>query len=133
MVRAGSDVTLIACGMMVAVALEAAALLEAQGVEARVLDMHTVKPLDRESIATAARETGAIVTAEEHLIHGGLGSGVAQVVTTTYPVPMRCIGFDDTYAESGSVVELMDKYGLGAKDIVAAAQEAIAAKKGGEQ
>jgi transketolase len=132
-VRGGSDVTLIACGMMVAVALDAAALLEAQGVEARVLDMHTVKPLDREAIAAAARETGAIVTAEEHLIHGGLGSGVAQVVTTTHPVPMRCIGFDDTYAESGSVVELMDKYGLSAKDIVAAAQEAIAAKKGGEQ
>jgi transketolase len=130
-VRCGRDVTIIVCGMMVAVALDAAAMLAEEGIEARVLDMHTVKPLDKEAIAAAARETGAIVTAEEHLIQGGLGSSVAYVVTTTDPVPMRCIGFDNTYAESGTVEELMEKYGLTARDVATAAREAIGAKTRG--
>jgi transketolase len=132
-VRDGSDVTIIACGMMVAVSLDAAAMLAEEGIEARVLDMHTVKPLDKAAIASAARETGAIVTAEEHLIRGGLGSSVANVVTTTRPVPMRCVGFDNTYAESGTVEELMEKFGLTAQDVAGAAREAIAAKPGGDE
>jgi len=128
-VREGSDVTVIACGLMVPVALDAAVLLARDGIEARVLDMHTLRPLDAEAIASAARETGAIVTAEEHLVRGGLGSVVAQVVTTTYPVPIRYIGLDDTYSVSGSPDELMGKYGLTAHHIAAAAHEAIAAKR----
>jgi transketolase len=128
-VREGQDVTLIACGMMVSVSLDAAAMLAEEGIEARVLDMHTVKPLDKTTIAAAARETGAIVTAEEHLIRGGLGSNVARVVTETHPVPVRCVGFDDTYAESGTVEELMEKYRLTAEDVAGAAREAIAAKR----
>jgi transketolase len=121
--RQGRDLTIIACGMMVSVALDASALLADEGVEVRVLDMHTVKPLDEDAIVQAARETGAIVTAEEHLIRGGLGSGVAQVVATTWPVPMRFVGLDNTYTESGSVEELMNKYRLTAKDIATAAIE----------
>jgi len=132
-VRQGDDMSIIACGMMVSVALDAAAILAADGVEARVLDMHTVKPLDRAAIAAAARETGAIVTAEEHLIRGGLGSNVARVVTETCPVPIRCVGFDDTYAESGTVEEIMEKYGLTADDVAASAREAMDAKRGGNR
>jgi transketolase len=128
-VHGGGDVTVIACGLMVPVALDAAVLLARDGIEARVLDMHSLRPLDAEAIASAARETGAIVTAEEHLVRGGLGSLVAQVVTTTCPVPMRYIGLDDTYSVSGSLDELMEKYGLTARHIATAAREAMAAKR----
>jgi transketolase len=127
-VRAGSGVTIIACGMMVAVALDAAMLLAQDGIQARVLDMHTLRPLDRAAIEAAARETGAIVTAEEHLIRGGLGSAVAQVVAETHPVPMRFVGINDTYCVSGSVEELMEKYGLTAAHVAAAARAAVTAK-----
>jgi transketolase len=128
-VREGGDVTLVACGLMVAVALDAAVLLQREGVEARVLDMHTLRPLDVEAIAVAARETGAIVTAEEHLVRGGLGAVVAQAVARTCPVPVRYIGLDDEYSVSGSLDELMEKYGLTARHIAAAAYEAMAAKR----
>lgn len=128
-IREGSDVSLVACGLMVPVALDAAVLLAREGIQARVLDMHSLRPLDDEAIVTAARETGAIVTAEEHLVRGGLGSLVAQVVTTTWPVPMRYIGLNDTYSVSGSPDELMQKYGMTARHIAAAAREAIAAKR----
>ena len=128
--REGRDVTLIACGLMVPVALDAAVFLAAEGIQARVLDMHTLRPLDGAAIAAAARETGAIVTAEEHLVRGGLGAAVAQAVATTCPVPLRFVGLQDTYTGSGSLEELMAKYGLTARHIAAAAREAIAAKKG---
>jgi transketolase len=127
--RDGSDVTLIGCGLMVAAALEAAEILAAQGVQARVLDMHTIKPIDQEAITRAATETGAIVTAEEHLLEGGLGAAVARVVVTNQLVPMEFVGLQDTYAESGTPQELLDKYGLTSEAIGIAALRAIQRKK----
>jgi transketolase len=126
--RDGGDVTLIACGLMVAAALEAAQTLSEEGIEARVLDMHTVKPLDAEAIEQAARETDAIVTAEEHLLQGGLGAGVARVVAERYPVPMAFVGIRDRYAESGTAQELLEKYGLMPDDIAQAARRALEGK-----
>jgi transketolase len=125
----GRDVTLIACGIMVPVALDAAAILAQEGFEARVLDIHTLHPLDLEAIEAAARETGAIVTAEEHLLQGGMGANVARIVATTHPVPMRTIGIRDRYAGSAAPFELMEELGLTPEDVAAAAREAIAAKK----
>ena len=127
-VREGGDLTLIGCGLMVAAALDAAAMLAEEGIEARVLDMHTLRPMDVEAIAAAARETGAIVTAEEHLLHGGMGSNVARIVAQTHPVPMRFVGLADTYTDSGEPDALLEKYGLTARDILKAAREAVAAK-----
>ena len=121
--RDGRDLTIIANGIMVAAALEAADQLAKQGVQARVLDMHTVKPCDDVAVLAAARETGRIVVAEEHLLHGGLGSVVAMSAARQHPVPMRFIGLNDTFAESGAPEELLAKYGLTAADIVRAAQE----------
>jgi transketolase len=128
-VRQGRDVTIIACGLMVAAALDAAVMLVDEGIEARVLDMHTIRPLDGEAIAAAARETGAIVTAEEHLLHGGMGSNVARLVAAQHPVPMRFVGLADTYTDSGEPEALLEKYGLTAQDIVTAAREVVAAKE----
>jgi transketolase len=122
-VRDGKDLTIIANGIMVAAALEAADQLAKQGVQARVLDMHTVKPCDDAAVLAAARETGRIVVAEEHLLHGGLASVVAMSAARQHPVPMRFIGLNDTFAESGAPEELLAKYGLTAKDIFRAAQE----------
>jgi transketolase len=127
-VREGSDLTIIGCGLMVAAALDAAAILAEEGIEARVLDMHTIRPMDEKAIATAARETGAIVTAEEHLLHGGMGSNVARIVAATHPVPMRFVGLADAYTDSGEPEALLEKYGLTTQDIVAAAREAVGAK-----
>jgi transketolase len=127
-VRQGTDVTIIGCGIMVAAGLDAAAMLAEDGIEARVLDMHTLRPMDAVAIAAAARETGAIVTAEEHLLHGGMGSNIARIVATSHPVPMRFVGLDDTYTDSGDPHDLLVKYGLTAQDIVTAAREAVAAK-----
>jgi transketolase len=121
--RDGSDLTIIANGLMVAPALEAADSLAAIGKQARVLDMHTVKPLDDAAVAQAARETGRIVVAEEHLLHGGLGSAVAMAAARLHPVPMRFVGINDTFAESGSPEALLEKYGLTAANIAAAAHE----------
>ncbi len=126
--RGGSDLTIIACGLMVAPALEAAEELAKQGTQARVLDMHTIKPLDDVAVAAAARETGRIVVAEEHLLHGGLGSAVAMSAARQHPVPMRFVGINDTFAESGKPEELLVKYGLTAADIVKAARD-LPAKK----
>lgn len=126
--RDGSDVTLIGCGLMVAAALEAAATLADQGIAARVLDMHTIKPLDAAAIERAAAETGAIVTAEEHLLQGGLGAGVARIVAERHPVPMGFVGLDDTYARSGTPQELLETYGLTPAAIVDAATQAVARK-----
>jgi transketolase len=124
----GSDVTLLATGLLVAESIRAAEALEAEGVSARVIDVHTIKPLDRETIARAARETGAIVAAEEHLVDGGLGVRVAQVVAETHPVPMEFVGIQNTYAESATPAELLDKYGLLARDVAAAARRVLRRK-----
>jgi transketolase len=124
----GADVTLIATGLLVAESIRAAETLEAEGISARVLDFHTVKPLDREAIARAARETGAIVVAEEHLVDGGLGVRVAQVVAEMHPAAMDFVGIRNTYAESGTPDELLDKYGLRARDVAAAARSALSRK-----
>lgn len=126
---AEQDVTLIACGLMVAAALEAAHQLAQDNIRARVLDMHTIKPIDQEAIISAARETGAIVTAEEHLLDGGLGSAVARVVAEQHPVPMAMIGIHNQFTESGKPQELLEKYGLMPADIVRAAKQAIHRKR----
>jgi transketolase len=125
----GSDVAIIANGLLVAQAILAAEALESEGISARVIDMHTVKPIDREAIGRAAAETGAIVVAEEHLVDAGLGVRVAQVVAETAPCPMEFVGIHDTYAESGQPDELLDKYGLVARDVAAAVRKVVARKR----
>jgi transketolase len=127
-IAAGSDVTIIATGIMVGMALEAAQTLQNEGIKARVLNVHTIKPIDREAIIAAAQETGAIVTAEEHNIIGGLGSAVAEVLVETRPVPMIRVGVRDTFGESGTPDTLLEKYGLTAKNIEAAVKSVIARK-----
>lgn len=127
-VRQGGDLTIIGCGIMVAMALDAAAILAKEGIEARVLDMHTLRPLDVEAISAAARETGAIVCAEEHLLQGGMGSNIARVVAAHRPVPMRFVGLADTYVESAEPDDLLKKYHLTEQDIATAARAAVAAK-----
>ena len=124
-VREGTDATIVANGLMVGAAVVAHEKLRRDGISVRVLDMATVKPLDEDAIRRAAEETGAIVTAEEHLIHGGLGARVAQVVCRTHPVPMEFVGLNDTYAESGDPGALLRKYGLTADDIVTAVRRAL--------
>ncbi len=124
----GTDVTLIANGLLVFEALRAAEALAQEGIRARVLDMHTVKPLDCEAVASAAAETGAIVVAEEHLVDAGLGVRIAQAVALSTPCPMEFVGLTG-YAESGSPDALLDKYGMRAASIVAAARKAVARKR----
>ena len=119
-VREGKDITVIATGIMVNEALIAAEELAAEGIDVRVIDMHTIKPLDEEIIVKAAQETGAIVTAEEHSVIGGLGSAVAEVVVKKCPVKMAMVGQQDTFGESGKPDELKAKYGMTAADIVKA-------------
>lgn len=125
MLKDGSDVSIIANGLMVQYALEAAKLLEEEGVNARVIDIHTIKPIDREIIINAAKETGCIVTAEEHNVMGGFGSAVAEVVCSEYPVPLKMVGVMDKFGKSGKPDELFELYGLTAKNIAAKAIEAI--------
>jgi transketolase len=127
--RQGKDATIIAIGLMVKVALEAAENLEREGIDCRVLNMPTLKPIDEAAIIQAATETGAIVTAEEHLEHGGLGSAVAQVVARHQPVPMEFVAIKDTYAKSGKPAELFERYGLTAKDIERSVRSAIERKR----
>jgi transketolase len=115
--RDGKDLTIIANGLMVAAALEAAERLASKGVQARVLDMHTVKPLDDAAVLAAARETGHLVVAEEHLLHGGLGSAVAMSAARQHPVPIRFVAIKGTFAESGPEQGLLKKYGLTAADV----------------
>jgi transketolase len=124
----GRDVAIVACGFEVSYALSAQATLAGDGIDARVIDMHTLKPLDDETLATAARECGAIVTAEEHLLDGGLGSRVAASIAHSHPVPIEFVGINNTYAESGTPDQLMEKYGLTAPFIVEAAKRAVARK-----
>ena len=126
--REGSDVTLIGCGMMVAKALEAADALAEEGVSAAVIDMSTIKPIDRELIVEWAKKTGAIVTAEEHNVIGGLGSAVAEVLVEEALVPMERVGIEDVFGESGTGGELVEKYRLTAEHIVEKARRAMARK-----
>ena len=125
----GSDVTLVATGIMVAMALEARDLLAAEGISARVINIHTIKPIDKEILEKAAAETGAIVTAEEHNVIGGLGSAVAEAVGESCPVPVLRVGMQDTYGHSGTVPALLEAYGLTPSAIVEKAKAAIALKK----
>ena len=125
----GKDVTFVATGIMVDMAMTAARELAAEGISARVINIHTIKPIDREIIEKAARETGAIVTAEEHNIIGGLGSAVAEVLCETCPVPMLRVGMNDTYGHSGTVPALLEEYGINAGVIVAQAKKAVSLKK----
>ncbi len=127
--REGADVTLVASGFMVGAALEAAETLAGEGISARVINIHTIKPIDREIILRAARETGAIVTAEEHNIIGALGSAVAEVVAEECPVPVLRVGVMDEFGHSGKVPPLLEMYGLTAENIVANAKRAMALKK----
>jgi len=127
--RQGGDATIIAIGLMVKAALEAARNLEREGIYCRVLNMSTLKPIDEAAIIRAAAETGAIVTAEEHLEHGGLGSLVAQVVAQNQPVPMEFVAIKDTYAKSGKPSELLERYGLTEKDIERGVKSALARKR----
>ncbi|MBQ4150601.1 MAG: transketolase family protein [Clostridia bacterium] len=124
----GKDVSIIATGLMVSMAMEAAEMLAKDGISARVINIHTIKPIDADAIVKAAKETGAIVTAEEHSIIGGLGSAVAEVVCERCPVPMLRVGVEDKFGKSGQVPELLEEYGLTANNIAAKAKEAIKLK-----
>jgi transketolase len=126
--RDGDDVTILANGMMIAAALEAAEELAERGLSARVLDVHTVKPIDVEALARAAEETGALVVAEEHLAAGGLGAQVAAALAATAPAPIEFVNLGDRYAESGKPDELFEKYGLTARHIARAAERAVGRK-----
>jgi transketolase len=127
--RDGSDLTIVANGLMLAPALDAAEILAGEGIQARVLDMHTVKPIDRAALLAAAKETGALVVAEEHLAHGGLGSVVAMTLGELHPVPIRYVNLGDQFGESGAPDALIEKYGLTADDVAKAARTAVATKK----
>ena len=127
--RGGSDVTVIACGIMVQMALETAEALQAEGLSVRVIDMHTIKPLDEELVLQAARETGAIVTAEEHNVKGGLGAAVCEAVMQKEPVPVVLHGVRDCFGRSGLPEELLEEYGLTSQALAASVRKAAARKK----
>lgn len=127
--REGTDITLIGTGIMVAACLEAREILKTKGISAGVINVHTIKPIDDETILEQARLTGGVVTAEEHSVIGGLGSAVAEVLGESYPVPMERVGMKDTFGESGKPLELLNKYGLNAESVARAAERVIARKK----
>jgi transketolase len=124
----GTDVTIIACGHMVWRSIEAARELEAKGISAEVINMHTIKPLDEKAILDSVGKTKCVVTAEEHMLNGGLGEAVSQVLARNLPCPQEYVGVNDTFGESGTPDELMTKYGLDPKDILEAAEKAIRRK-----
>lgn len=126
--REGRDATIVACGITVAFALEAANLLLEKGLDVEVINMASIKPLDRELIVASAGKTGAVVTAEEHSIIGGLGSAVAEVLVENVPVPMERVGVRDTFGESGHPEELLEKYGISSRHIAAAVEKAVGRK-----
>ena len=127
--REGSDVTLVACGQMVQTSMEAAVLLEKDGISAEVVNMSTIKPLDTETLLKSVKKTGAVVSVEEHSIIGGLGSAVAECLVENYPVPQGRVGTKDTFGESGEAEELLVKYGLTAEDIASKAKETLKRKR----
>ena len=126
--RKGTDVSILATGLLVQESLKAAEMLAAEGISARVLDIHTIKPIDKDAIIAASKETGAIVTAEEHTILGGLGGAVAEVLTEFAPCIQKKVGIEDKFGQSGKPAELLALYHLTAEDIVVKAKEAIAMK-----
>ncbi|MEE0866815.1 MAG: transketolase family protein [Clostridia bacterium] len=127
--KEGTDATIIATGLMVPYALEACEALKNEGIDAAVVNIHTIKPIDREIIDNAAKKTGAVVTVEEHNVYGGLGSAVAEVLCETTPVPMLRIGTQDVFGKSGKPYDLLKEYGLSTENIVAKVKEVIAMKK----
>lgn len=127
--KEGTDATIIATGLMIPYALEAHEVLKNEGIDAAVVNIHTIKPIDRDIIDNAARKTGAVVTVEEHNVYGGLGSAVAEVLCETTPVPMLRIGTQDVFGKSGKPYDLLKEYGLSTENIVAKVKEAIAMKK----
>lgn len=128
-IEEGKDVSIIAAGFMVHLAMEAAAKLKQEGIEAEVIDMHTIKPIDKELLIETAKKTGAIVTAEEHNIIGGLGGAVAEVLGEEYPVPMIRVGIKDIFGQSGKPMELVKLYNIDSDDIVLAAKRIVEKKK----
>jgi transketolase len=124
----GTDVTIIACGHMVWKSIEATKMLKEKGISVDLINMHTIKPLDKEAILNSIQKTGCVVTAEEHMANGGLGEAVAQVLSKNHPCPQEFIAVNDSFGESGNPMELMDKYGLGTTNIVEAAEKAIGRK-----
>ncbi len=128
-VREGKDVVIFSCGLMVSQALLAADLLKSRGLDAAVIDIHSIKPIDRDLVVKYARDCGHVITAEEHNIYGGLGSAIAEVLGEDYPVPMRRIGVRDTFGESGEAMELFEKYGLTPEKIAEAAVELRSRKR----
>ena len=124
--REGSDVTIVACGLMVAAALEAAETLSAEGIDAEVINIHTIKPIDADLIAASAAKTGHVVTCEEHSVIGGLGSAVCDVLAERCPTPVRKVGVNDVFGESGPAVDLLHKYGLDAGGVERAVRELLA-------
>jgi len=126
--RKGKDLAFIACGSMNGLALEAAGRLAKKGVEARVINMHTVKPLDEAAVLKAAKECGAVVTVEEHSVIGGLGGAVAELLSRKYPVPLEMVGVDDTFGESGEPAEILEAYGLTTAKTLEAARRALKRK-----
>ncbi len=127
--RDGKDITLIGCGIMVSRCLDAADELSKHGVDARVINLHTIKPIDEKTIVRAARETGGVVTAEEHSVMMGMGSAVAMTLVENFHVPMKRVGIPDVFGESGACDELMEKYGLTSDNIVEAAHDVLKRKK----
>ncbi len=127
--KEGKDVSIVATGFMVHLAVEAAELLKAEGIDAEVINIHTIKPLDADLVAASAKKTGAVVTAEEHSVIGGLGGAVCEMLSERYPCPVLRVGVEDSYGRSGSVPALLELYGLTTKNIVEKAKAAIAAKK----
>lgn len=125
----GKDISIIACGHMVWQAIEAAKKLAEEGIEAEVINMHTIKPLDQDAIIKSVRKTGCVVTAEEHQKNGGLGDAVANVLMEHYPAPQEYVAVNDSFGESGKPLELLDKYGLSIYDVYQAAKKALARKQ----
>ena len=128
-VKDGSDVTLVATGLMVQESLKAAEILAEDGISARVIDIHTIKPIDTDILVKAAKETGVIVTVEEHNVSGGLGGAVCEALSQNYPCLVKMVGVQEKFGTSGTPAAILEKYGLTAKDIAAKAKEAVAAKK----
>lgn len=129
MVNEGTDVSIFATGHLVWESILAGEMLEAEGINAEIINIHTIKPLDEKAILQSVKKTGCAVSAEEHQIAGGLGDSIAQVLIQKHLAPLEYVGVNDTFGESGTPAQLMEKYGLSAKDIVAAAKRAIARKK----
>lgn len=126
--KEGNDITIIACGPMVAEALDASEQLEKENISAEVINLHTIKPIDAKAIINSARKTGCVVTAEEHQLAGGMGSAVLEVLAGTFPVPVEMVGINDTFGESGQPRELMEKYGITSKEIFEQAKKVLARK-----